>query len=191
MNYQLVYDNLIAKYGFADKPEGYSERHHVLPRCLGGGDEESNLVYLSAEAHYLAHQLLVKMNPGHHGLMEAVVWMSVHPSGKRCNNKLYSWIRKAYSVVNSERVKLWHKNNPSRHPMKNPETRMKISGENNWMASKEGKLFLSVNNPMKNKAIAIKTSKSLKNRWVDPEFKIKMSESMKRGWAVKLNKEKQ
>lgn len=190
MNYQKVYDQLITKHGSVKKPNTYSERHHIIPKCLGGGDKKSNLIYLSAEAHFVAHQLLVKLNPGHHGLMEAVVWMSVHPSGKRCNNRLYSWIRKTYSIVNSERVKLWHKNNPSRHPMKNPETRMKISGENNWMTSEKGKLFFSTNNPMKNKDIAVKTSNALKNRWADPEFKIKMSESMKKGWAIKLTKEK-
>jgi len=190
MNYQLLYDNLIAKRGSAGKPAVYSERHHILPKCLGGNDKKVNLIYLSAEAHYVAHQLLVKINPGHPGLMEAVVWMSVHPNGKRSNNKLYGWIRKIYSKVNSERVKLWHKNNPDKHPMKNTETRMKISGENNWMASEEGKLFFSTCNPMKNKTIAMKTSKALKNRWSDPEFRTMMSASMKKGWAAKLTKEK-
>ena len=58
MNYLKAYENLIIKHGSKQKPEGYSERHHILPKCMGGSDDEDNLVYLSARAHYLAHGLL-------------------------------------------------------------------------------------------------------------------------------------
>src|SRR5688572_18294241 len=72
---------------------GYKERHHVLPRCLGGGDERGNLVLLTAEEHYVAHQLLVKMHPGHIGLVWATVRMAQQCSG----NKAYGWLRRRYS----------------------------------------------------------------------------------------------
>ena len=49
-------------------PKGYVERHHILPKCVGGGDESENLVPLTPEEHYLAHQLLVKMHPDNHRL---------------------------------------------------------------------------------------------------------------------------
>tara|TARA_R110002126_G_scaffold1729_10_gene10388 strand:+ start:77 stop:754 length:678 start_codon:yes stop_codon:yes gene_type:complete len=63
MNYQNQYSLLIAKHGTADKPDdsGYYERHHVLPKSLGGSNDPSNLVYLSGKAHYLAHYLLFKI----------------------------------------------------------------------------------------------------------------------------------
>lgn len=62
MNYKKQYDLLIEKHGSKGKPSSYSERHHIVPRCLGGLDDESNLVYLSAEAHYVAHHLLFKID---------------------------------------------------------------------------------------------------------------------------------
>lgn len=44
--------------------ETYSERHHVVPRCMGGSDAQENIVRLSAREHYLAHLLLCKMTRG-------------------------------------------------------------------------------------------------------------------------------
>lgn len=39
----------------------YYEQHHILPRSLGGSDEKSNLVMLTAREHYIAHLLLYRM----------------------------------------------------------------------------------------------------------------------------------
>ena len=35
MNYQKVYDQLITKHGSVKKPNTYSERHHIIPKCSG------------------------------------------------------------------------------------------------------------------------------------------------------------
>ena len=42
----------------------YKERHHVIPRSLGGTDEKHNLVDLTAREHFVCHWLLVKMYTG-------------------------------------------------------------------------------------------------------------------------------
>lgn len=44
-----------------EKVNGYSERHHVLPRSLGGGQD---VVRLTAREHFICHRLLVKMTIG-------------------------------------------------------------------------------------------------------------------------------
>lgn len=38
------------------------ERHHILPVCLGGTDEESNMIWLTPQEHYIAHMLLAQEN---------------------------------------------------------------------------------------------------------------------------------
>jgi len=62
--YALHYDLLIHKYGSETKPDdgGYYERHHIIPKSLGGSNEPSNLVYMSGKAHYIAHYLLFKIH---------------------------------------------------------------------------------------------------------------------------------
>jgi hypothetical protein len=40
---------------------GYTERHHIIPKCLGGTDNDINIVKLSAREHFVCHWLLTKM----------------------------------------------------------------------------------------------------------------------------------
>ena len=37
------------------------EEHHIIPRCLGGSDDKSNLVKLTAKEHFICHLLLTKI----------------------------------------------------------------------------------------------------------------------------------
>jgi HNH endonuclease. len=38
----------------------YIEKHHIVPRSMGGKDTKENLVVLTAREHYIAHLLLTK-----------------------------------------------------------------------------------------------------------------------------------
>lgn len=61
--YKRWYDQIIerAKNRALDD---YKERHHILPRCLGGLDDEGNLVDLTYREHFLVHWLLTKIYSG-------------------------------------------------------------------------------------------------------------------------------
>lgn len=54
----------IIKHRTANVPMGYVERHHVIPRSLGGTDNASNIVRLTAREHLLCHILLTHMTTG-------------------------------------------------------------------------------------------------------------------------------
>ena len=43
---------------------GYVERHHIIPKSLGGNNKKENLILLSAREHFICHRLLVKMTTG-------------------------------------------------------------------------------------------------------------------------------
>jgi len=127
MDYQAHYDRLIER-GKNRLLEGYGEWHHILPRCMGGGDEPENLVHLTAEEHYVAHQLLVKMHPGNKSLVYAVIMMG----GTRSNNKIYGWVRKAFAEsqkgkVTSEKTKAKMSAAHMGKPKHNAESRKKIA----------------------------------------------------------------
>lgn len=39
----------------------YYERHHIIPKCLGGSNAKNNIAKLTAREHYVCHILLTKM----------------------------------------------------------------------------------------------------------------------------------
>lgn len=92
MNYKKIYDSIIQR-GLSRIPTGYTESHHIIPRCIGGTDDPNNLVKLTPEEHYVAHQLLVKIYNGNQKLVRAAIMMI--PS--RPSNKLYGWLKRRYS----------------------------------------------------------------------------------------------
>lgn len=89
----LKHYNLLIERGLTRQTSVYTENHHIIPRCLGGSDDESNLVQLTPEEHYVAHQLLVKIYPDNKNLAFAANMMCTN----RPTNKLYGWIRKRIS----------------------------------------------------------------------------------------------
>lgn len=56
--------------------EGYKERHHIKPRCLGGTNDEENLIDLYAREHFIAHKLLVDCYPDNSSLIYAYACMA-------------------------------------------------------------------------------------------------------------------
>ena len=66
MNHLNHYKSLIStrfSYGRSVKPKDgqYYERHHITPKCMGGLNNQENLIYLTAREHYVAHWLLTKI----------------------------------------------------------------------------------------------------------------------------------
>lgn len=102
MNYKNHYKKLMER-SKTRIPEGYTEKHHIIPRCLGGNDDISNIALLTPEEHFLAHQLLVKMYPKSSPLIKAAVIMTTHHTQCRANNKLFGWLRRKAS----ENQKRW------------------------------------------------------------------------------------
>lgn len=102
MDYSRHYQHLIAKHGYATKPDdgNYYERHHIMPKALGGSNAGNNLVYLTGKAHYVAHYLLYKV----HGVgpMSSAFWMMscAGESGERYvpNGRSFEAARKVWSA---------------------------------------------------------------------------------------------
>lgn len=143
MDYESHYLRLMAKAKrrkIESPLVGYKERHHVIPRCVGGGDEANNLVDLTADEHFVAHELLVKMFPEERALIFALKRMTHFSRRLRIDHadlsrrRLYTWSRKALaaaiSQMNSGRVRTKEANAGTsaglRGKKKSPEHRAKI-----------------------------------------------------------------
>ena len=85
--YQKWYDQLISR-ARNRTIEGYVERHHIVPKSLGGTDEKSNLVKLTAREHLIAHMLLPRFVENKKPMWHAL-WCMVNTNGIKVNSRLY------------------------------------------------------------------------------------------------------
>lgn len=124
MDYKTIYLNLISSRQKRTLPkEVYTEIHHILPKCLGGTDEPSNLIRLTFREHYVAHWLLTKIYKDSEKLLWAFSLMDgkLSPFGCRVLNKR-QYERCKQANVKAAQLR-WLTNNP----MHNPEIAAKIS----------------------------------------------------------------
>jgi hypothetical protein len=101
--YQTWYQNITDR-ARGRTLEGYAERHHVIPRSLGGTNDADNLVCLTAREHFVCHWLLTKIYTGEarYKMINAMYIMRAEgPYQKRYESKItsrvYNTLREEYS----------------------------------------------------------------------------------------------
>ncbi len=98
MIYRQRYDKLISHY-INNPTEGFVEKHHIIPKCMGGDDSNQNLVLLPTRAHFIAHYLLHKAYPENRRLAHAFAMMGVCNGHQHRKSKLYESSKKARSLA--------------------------------------------------------------------------------------------
>jgi hypothetical protein len=109
MNYTLHYEKLITRgqTRILENTE-YSEKHHIVPKCMGGTNHKNNLVALLPEEHLIAHLLLTRIHPNEPKLLFAADMMTNRKTG---NNKNYGWVKRKLAIVRREMMlKQWEEN---------------------------------------------------------------------------------
>lgn len=104
MKYEEFIQNILNTRGRFSCGEEYCERHHIIPKCIGGTNEEENLIDLFAQEHYEAHKLLALENPNERGLQ--IAWLNMSRVKNSLHNRKievsveeYENIRKACSFA--------------------------------------------------------------------------------------------
>lgn len=108
MNYKEHYNKLIEtrKDRILDENE-YYEKHHIVPKSLGGSNDKENLVYLTAREHFVAHQLLYKMSSNTNERIKMVnAWNRMRFGNKSQNKKITS---RQFELVRKTFAKEWSK----------------------------------------------------------------------------------
>lgn len=109
MTYEQFIQNILNTRGRFACGEQYHERHHIVPKCMGGTDEVNNLIDLFAREHYIAHQLLAKENPDNDKLTYAW-WAMSHWINEttqeryKITSEEYEEAKLAYSKFMSKRM---------------------------------------------------------------------------------------
>jgi hypothetical protein len=84
--------------------EGYTEKHHIIPKSLGGTNDKTNLAILTAKEHYICHILLTKMTFGEnkikmlHAVNSFISWASnKHKRNFKFNSRLFQILKEKRS----------------------------------------------------------------------------------------------
>ena len=95
MNYKKIYDEMCldrkAKRG-CEKESGF-EVHHILPRSMGGTNEDFNLVKLTYKEHFLAHKLLFRITRGTEKVSMAFALMRMSAKNSREYQKINEFLK--------------------------------------------------------------------------------------------------
>lgn len=87
----------------------YTEKHHIIPKSLGGDNSTENLTVLTGREHFICHILLIKMTEGRakYSMIHAAVGMkrSRHYQNRYINSRLYENVKKEYSLIVTKRNK--------------------------------------------------------------------------------------
>ena len=76
MDYAKIYNQIIERAQNRNL-DGYVEKHHIVPKCIGGLDVKENLVELTAREHFLCHRLLCEIYPKEPKLWYALWLMAI------------------------------------------------------------------------------------------------------------------
>lgn len=102
MNYQRVYDDFIVSRREREDELEVFDRHHVVPRCLGGSNDAENIIRLRPSDHLFAHVLLAKIHGG--VLVMSAIRMSgmKRYNGGRASRSRYQHLREQHRKLARE-----------------------------------------------------------------------------------------
>ncbi len=182
--YTFLYFSIIRK---ARERKNGDEKHHIIPRCIGGGDDEWNLVLLTYREHYICHCLLTKMHDS--DLLKYAFWaMSNQRREIYFNSRLYHYSRKIFLELKRRTIH-WTQTDTGRNIIseswddKRKEIFYnKVSGKNHW--TKKEKNFNKVKDHasmmrenIDRESVNLKTSIRMKND--NPMKRSEISEKFK------------
>lgn len=108
MDYKKIYHEIIERSKNRTL-SCYTEKHHIIPKCLGGSNEKENIVILTPKEHYMCHFLLYRMNKDNKKLSYAF-WIMCNGFSKKkrefvISSRVYSEIREniSYSLRESKK----------------------------------------------------------------------------------------
>ena len=119
--------------------DSYTEAHHIIPKSLGGSDEKTNIVELTAREHFLCHWLLTKFVLVDKEKMDYALWLMINVENKL--QERYKVNSKTYEILKTKLAKTFSKQHTGRKLSE--ETKRKIS-ETRKRKFQEGTLSIKV-----------------------------------------------
>lgn len=109
MNYSRIYADFIFDRRVRECSVNRGERHHIVPRSIGGTNECGNIILLSHDDHLFAHILLAKIHGGKMTIAANMMLKRVGIYRGRAARARFAWIAAAHARtmanLQSERMK--------------------------------------------------------------------------------------
>ena len=107
MNYQALYESIIANAVNQNRvklPKTniefiYYEHHHIIPKCLGGTNDNTNLVLLTAREHYVCHKILTILYPHNRKIACAFYFMTFDKRNRKCSSRDFDYAKNLVSMI--------------------------------------------------------------------------------------------
>ena len=137
MTYNEFIQNIIDTRGQWNIPDGeYFERHHIIPRCMGGepkkilkcNEHHENIIWLYPEEHYIAHKLLFIENKNNKHLAAAYLMMAFPKSENLKRDFEIGELE--YKILREEAARLVGKSNKGLK--RTDEQKDKLKGRTPW-----------------------------------------------------------
>lgn len=143
---------------------GYVEKHHILPRSLGGDNSIVNIVSLTAREHFVCHLLLPKITTGYHQELMKFALGKFIQSAPGQERAFTSWeYKKIREAISQARTGKKH----------SEETRKKMSEKRKGKAPWNKGISGIVHSEESNK----KRSETMRGKLISEEHKAKISKS--------------
>jgi hypothetical protein len=184
MDYEKIYSQLIERSQSENRKKGcgiYFERHHIVPKCMGGRNDKINLVLLTAREHYIAHKLLCKIYPNEIKLQYAL-WAMINLSNRN-QNRSYIISSADYESARNQYIQLMRRPKSDLHKKKLSnawtDIRRKASSET---LSRTNKQRIGILHPNFGKKHSDETKKKMSlaqsNKTISDETKKKISAAL-------------
>ena len=104
--YSRTYFKIIDRAKSRTKDDEYYEKHHIVPKSIGGTDDQDNIAILTAREHFICHLLLPKFTQGENSYkmlcaVNKMLCAKEDQSRYLPSSRLYEIIRKEFSNAHS------------------------------------------------------------------------------------------
>jgi hypothetical protein len=195
MNYQRIHDAIIDR-ARNRMLQGYRERHHIIPKCIGGTNIPDNLVELTAREHFIIHRLLCELHPTNDKLFFAYRMMAVMKTSKDNDRTYYVSSREFERIrlLANEKIgnALKGRKLPPRDPKiikKQQETRKlngyRHSAETKKKMSEKAKGRKFTDNHKKNLSKVLTNNPKVTGKAATPEKEMLRRQKIKESWLLR------
>lgn len=177
MNYERIYNQLCERSLTRKWQKFTYEKHHIIPKSMGGSDAKSNLATLTPREHALAHLLLVRFLSGEHRAKMIFALKSMvgyrNANRQQLSTRQYDALRRTYQALSSTpEYSAWRSELTRSQWTPERKAAVAAKAKEQWATGVKRSIFSS-------KEYRAKKAKQTKERWQDPRWAKKQSD-----WAL-------